>query len=70
MGLFIIGELMAAIDVDELRDYMKDYCGSAMMSGFPAAVLDVVDVERASGEELCRMVEQMGVDLRRFVVNS
>ena len=61
---------MAAIDVDELRDYMKDYCGSAMMSDFPAAVLDVVDVERASGEELCRMAEQMGVDLRRFVVNS
>ena len=46
------------------------YCGSAMMSGFPAALLDVVDVERASGEELCRMAERMGIDLRRFVVDS
>ena len=59
---------MATIDVDALRAYLLDYCGSAMMSGFPAALLDVVDIERASGEELCRMAERMGVDLRRFVV--
>ncbi len=58
---------VATIDVDGLRDYLFEYCGSAMVSGFPAAMLDVVDVERASGEELCRMAERMGVDLRRFV---
>lgn len=29
---------------------------------------DVTDVERASGEELCRMAERLGVDLRKFVV--
>ena len=61
---------MVKIDVDELRDYMKDYYGTAMVSGFPAAVLDVVDIERASGEELCRMAERMGVDLRKFVVDE
>ena len=59
---------MATIDVDALRSYLLDYCGTAMMSGFPAAILDVADVERASGEELCRIAERMGVDLRRFVV--
>lgn len=61
---------MATIDVDALRDYLLDYCGSAMMSGFPAAVLDVVDIERASGEELCRMAERMGIDLERFEVRT
>ena len=61
---------MAEINVEKLRDHMLDYCGSAMMSGFPAAVLDVVDVERASGEELCQMAERMGVDLRRFAVGD
>jgi len=61
---------MATIDVDDLRDYLMDYCGTAMMSGFPGAVLDVVDVERASGQELCRMAESMGVDLRRFTVGD
>ena len=59
---------MATIDVDELRDYLLDYYGTAMMSGFPAAVLDVADIERASGHELCRIAESMGVDLRKFTV--
>lgn len=56
------------IDIDALRAYLFDYCGTAMFSGFPVAVLDVADIERASGEELCRIAERLGVDLRRFVV--
>lgn len=56
------------IDIDALRVYLLDYCGTAMFSGFPFAVLDVADIERASGEELCRIAERLGVDLRRFVV--
>jgi hypothetical protein len=61
---------LATIDVDALRAYLLDHCGSAMMSGFPAAILDVADIERASGEQLCRMAERMGIDLRRFTVRS
>lgn len=61
---------MALIDVDRLREYLIEYCGSAMMSGFPAAVLDVADIERAGGEELCHIAERLGVDLRRFVVRE
>lgn len=56
------------IDIDALRVYLLDYCGTAMFSGFPVTVLDVADIERASGEELCRIAERLGVDLRRFVV--
>lgn len=59
---------MATIDVDVLRDYMKDYCGTAAFSGFPAAILDVVDVERMNARELCEKAESMGVDLRRFEI--
>ena len=59
---------MATIDVDALRDYMKDYCGSAMLSGFPAAILDLSDVECMSGVKLCRKAESMGIDLRKFEV--
>ena len=59
---------MATIDVDSLRDYLLDYCGSAMMSGFPSAVLDVSDIECASGEELCRIAERLGIDLRKFAL--
>lgn len=59
---------MAKIDVDALRDYLKDYCGTAMFSGFPAALLDLSDIERMSGVELCRKAESMGIDLHRFEV--
>lgn len=56
------------IDVDALRAYLLDYCGTAMSSGFPVAVFDVADIERASGEELCRIAERLGIDLRKFAV--
>ena len=59
---------MATIDVDRLRDYLLDYCGSAMFSGFPAALIDVIDIQRANGIELCKMAERLGIDLRRFEV--
>lgn len=61
---------MALVDVDALRRYLMDYCGTAMFSGFPAALLDVADIERMSGEELCRKAEELGVDLRKFDIED
>lgn len=61
---------MALIDADALRAYLLDYCGTAMFSGFPAALLDVADIERMSGEELCRKAEELGVDLQRFAIEK
>lgn len=54
------------IDVDALRDYLLDYCGTAMFSGFPAAMLDVADIRSMSAYELCEKAEELGIDLRRF----
>lgn len=59
---------MALIDIDALRAYLLDYCGTAVLSGFPAALLDVADIERMDGEQLCRKAEELGIDLRRFIV--
>lgn len=59
---------MATIDVDALKECLVDECGSAMFNGFPAAFLDLSDVERMSGRELCRKAEEIGIDLRRFEV--
>ena len=59
---------MATIDVDALRTYLQDYCGTAMFNGFPAAFLDVVDIDSMDGGELCRKAEELGIDLTRFVV--
>ena len=61
---------MALIDADALRDYLMDYCGSAAFSGFPAAIIDVAEIESMSGEELCEKAEELGVDLRQFIVEK
>ena len=57
---------MAKIDTDELRDHLEDYCGTAASSGFPAALLDVADIENMDGYELCEKAEGLGIDLQRF----
>lgn len=59
---------MATIDVDKLRDYMTDYFGTAMLNGFPVAILDLSDIESMSGHELCQKAESLGIDLRDFEV--
>lgn len=56
------------IDVDALRDYLLELCGTAMMSGFGPALLDAADIECADGYELIRIAELFGVDVRRFEV--
>lgn len=61
---------MAKIDTDELRDYLEDYCGTAAFSGFPAALLDVADIEDMDGYELCEKAEDLGIDLGRFAVDD
>ena len=63
-----VGRAMSKIDVDELREYMTDYCGTAMFGGLSAAVLDLSDMDQMSGEELCRKAEELNVDLRDFEV--
>jgi hypothetical protein len=37
-----------------------------MFNGFPAAILDLSDVDRMSGKELCQEAEKLGIDLRKF----
>lgn len=54
------------IDVDELRQDMLDEAGTAMMGGFPAAMLDVSDIEDMAPEELLERAEREGIDLERY----
>lgn len=59
---------MVLIVIDASRAYLLDYCGTAVFGDFPAALLDVADVERTSGEELYHKAEELGISLQRFVV--
>ncbi|MBR2835986.1 MAG: hypothetical protein IKE43_09815 [Coriobacteriales bacterium] len=54
------------VDIDALREYLRDYYGTAVFSGFGPALLDLADIENLSDYELCQKAEDMGIDLRRF----
>lgn len=58
------------VDVDQLREGLLDRAGSAVRVGFPAAMLDVMDIEDESPRELLARAEREGLDLRDFAVND
>ena len=57
------------IDYESLRRDLIDYFGSAM-SSFPLALMDVVNVESASEEELLELAIENGFDLSNHIVSS
>ena len=59
---------MATIDVDALRDYLRDYYGTAMMAGLWPALGGLGQIDALDGYELCELAEREGVDLTRFEV--
>lgn len=58
------------VDVDRLRERLLDREGSAAGVGFPAAMLDVVDIEDESPQELLSRAEREGLDLHDFAVED
>lgn len=58
--------LMDELDEEALRERLMDECGTAMFGGFPAALLDVADIESASSDELLEMAERLGVDPEEY----
>lgn len=58
------------VDVDRLRDGLLDRAGSAAGVGFPAAMLNVMDIEDESPQELLARAEREGLDLRDFAVDD
>ena len=64
------GRDMATIDVDALRDYMRDYLGTAMSNGFPAAMAELPEIDGMGPRELCERAKRMGVDLGRFATRE
>lgn len=58
------------VDIDQLRESLLDRAGSAAGVGFPAAMLDVVDIEDESPQELLARAEREGLDLRVFATGD
>ncbi|MBN2939671.1 MAG: hypothetical protein JTJ11_06100 [Collinsella sp.] len=58
------------VDVDRLRESLFDRAGSAAGVGFPAAMLDAMDIEDESPQELLARAERAGLDLHAFAVED
>lgn len=58
------------VDVDQLRESLLDRAGSAAGVRFPAAMLDVMDIEDESPQELLARAEREGLDLCDFGVDG
>jgi len=58
------------VDVGQLRESLLDRVGSAAGVGFPAAMLDVMDIEDESSQELLARAEREGLDLRVFATGD
>lgn len=54
------------VDVEALRSYLLDLCGTAVFAGLGAAMVDVAEVERADGEELLEIALRLEVDPTGF----
>ena len=57
------------IDVDKLRDDMlNEDLGAFFGGGFGGALMEAIDIERASDEELVEIAQRQGIDLRKYEV--
>lgn len=57
------------IDVDKLRKDMLDNCyGAFFVADLGAALVESVEIERASDEELVEIAQRQGIDLSRYEV--
>ena len=55
------------LDIDRLRKDLMDKYGTAMFSGFPAAVMDLSRIERMSDREILETAEEQGIDLNKYL---
>ena len=55
------------IDIDKLREELKQECyGAYFGGGFGGALIESLDIERASPEELIKIARGKGLDLSRY----
>ena len=57
------------IDIEKLRETLKqDLQGACFAGGFGAALMEAMDMDRASPEDLVRLAGEKGLDLGRFQI--
>ena len=54
------------IDTDKLRADLMDEYGTAAFNGFPAAIIDLSEIENMSDQDLVEMAYEKGISLERY----
>ncbi len=55
------------LDINRLRKDLMDKYGTAMFSGFPAAVMDLSRIEKMSDQEILETAQKKGIDLNKYL---
>ena len=55
------------INIEKLRKDLIDYYGTATFGGFPAAIMDLSKIERATYSELIQIAQQNGFDINKYI---
>ena len=57
------------INVDKLRrDLSDDSLGAFFGAGFGGALIEAIDIERASDEQIVEIARKRGIDFRKYQV--
>lgn len=51
-------------DSEGLRAFLMDYCGTAFAAGAGPAFIDLARIERADPQELLRIAQELGINVR------
>ena len=64
-------ETIVTIDTQRLReDLRNEVLGAYFGGGFGGALMEAFDIDNATLEELIRIAQDRGVDLRRYVIDE
>lgn len=58
------------INVDELRNDLINYFGTAMVNVSSLAMIDLLKIENANDEELIKIAIENNFDLNEYIVNE
>ena len=48
-------------EIEQVRDALRDYYGTAAFSGFPMAIMDVIDTDEMDDEEVIETARRAGI---------
>lgn len=56
------------INIDQLRNDLKDYYGTGAFNGFPAMMTEVWAIDRMSDQEVAQKAVDAGIDIFKYRV--